>query len=223
MLKPGRDLPLRKGHLWVHSGAVQELEAEPGEVVDVLNHRGRFVARGHRNPNSQIAIRVFTRKREAIDRSFFRKRLQHALTLRRPLERLTDAVRLVHSEGDLLPGLVLDRYGGHLALQIHTASMERSRGVLVDLLVELFNPRGIWDRSDPEARRKEGLGTSEGPLYGEVPELMEVEEGSLRFLVDVRAGQKTGFYLDRGTTAFAFLSRPHGPSGASHPSRGRLL
>lgn len=199
ILKPGRDLPLRRGHPWVYSGAVQRVEgeAEPGEIVEVLDHRGRFIARGYYNPRSQIAIRVLTWRREEIGRRLLRKRLQEAIALRHPLEGRTTAMRLVNSEGDLLPGLIIDRYGDYLALQIHTWGMERLRGVVVDLLRELLQPRGIYDKSDPEARAKEGLGPSEGTIEGEVPQRVEIEEEGMRFLVDLRKGQKTGFYLDQ--------------------------
>ena len=199
ILKPGRDLPLRRGHPWVYFGAVQKVEGEgePGGIVEVLDHRGRFIARGYYNPRSQIAARVLTWRREEIGRGFLRKRLQEAIALRHPLEGRTTAMRLVNSEGDLLPGLIVDRYGDYLALQIHTWGMERLRGTVIDLLRELLKPRGIYDKSDPEARRKEDLPPSEGVLLGQVPDLVEIEEGGLKFLVDIRGGQKTGFYLDQ--------------------------
>ena len=197
VLKPGKDLPLRRGHPWVYSGAVEKLDAAPGDIVDVLDHRGRFIARGYCNPNSNIAVRVLTWKREEIDRSFLRRRLLGAIALRRHLQGRTNAVRLVHSEGDLLPGLIVDRYGDYLSVQVHTAGVERMRGIVMDLLVELLAPKGIYDRSDPQARQKEGLSPSEGLLLGEVPEVVTIEEEGLRFLVNIPEGQKTGFYLDQ--------------------------
>ncbi len=197
LLKPGSERPIKGGHPWVYAGSLEKVEAEAGQVVEVLDHRGRFIAKGHFHPRSPIAIRILTWRREAIDRRFFRRRIQGAFGLRTSLQRITSAMRLINFEGDLLPGLALDRYGEYLSVQIHTEGMDRLREMLLGILGELLPFKGIYERSDAEVRRREGLAPCEGPLLGEVPEAVEVQEGDMRFLVDIRGGQKTGFYLDQ--------------------------
>jgi len=197
LLKPGSEKPIKKGHPWVYAGSLERVEAEGGQVVEVLDHRGRFIAKGHFHPRSPVAIRILTWRREAIDRRFFRRRIEEAFGLRIPLEGITSAMRLVNFEGDLLPGLAIDRYGDYLSVQIHTEGMDRLREMMLGILGELLSFKGIYERSDAEVREREGLGPSEGPLLGEVPEVVEVREGDVRFLVDICRGQKTGFYLDQ--------------------------
>lgn len=197
VLKEGGERVLKEGHPWIRSQAIAKAEAEAGDCVQVLDSKGRFLAQGHYNPHSPLAVRILTWERERVDRAFFRRRLEEALALRAPLLSFTEAVRLVNGEGDLMPGLVVDRYGRWLALQVHTPGMERIKDLLVGLLKELLPLEGIYDKSDPDARKGEGLPPSQGVLWGEVPEVVEVKEGDLRLLVDLKGGQKTGLYLDQ--------------------------
>jgi 23S rRNA (cytosine1962-C5)-methyltransferase len=148
---------------------------------------------------SQIRVRVLTWEKEEIDVSFFSRRLTQAAALREKLvSPSTDGYRLVNGEGDLLPGLVIDRYGEFLVCQFYTAGIDNLKGVVVDALMNLFKPRGIYDKSEGGVRDEEELPPSIGVLAGEEPpELIRIEENGIRFLVDIRKGQKTGFFLDQ--------------------------
>lgn len=197
ILREGAEGPLLEGHPWVRRGSVRRAEGEPGDCVEVRDSRGRFLAKGHFNPRSPLAVRILTWRRERVDGPFFRRRLKEALALRAPLSAFTDAMRLVNGEGDLMPGLIVDRYGKWLSIQVHTPGMERLKGQLVEWLRDLLPLEGIYEKSDPQARAAEGLPPSQGVLWGGVPERVEVREGDLRLLVDLKGGQKTGFYLDQ--------------------------
>ncbi len=202
-LKPGRERPIHLRHPWLFSGAIQHIEesARDGEIVDVVSAQGEWLARGFLNRRSQIVVRLLTWDQdEAVDREFWRRHLERAIQSRSilNLEADTNAFRLVFSESDGLPGLIVDRYADWLVVQFSTLGIERVRDLIIALLDELLHPRGIYERADPTARRREGLGISEGVLTGcEPPEVIEIREEGYRFLVDVRRGQKTGFYLDQ--------------------------
>ena len=195
---------LIRGHPWVYSGAVASAPSvAPGEIVDVWDFRSRFVARGYYNPHSTIAVRVLTRDRDcAIDRGFLARAIRRSVLVRRgnpELAAATDAVRLVHGENDGLPGLVVDDYAGYLVVQFHTLGMELLRSEILDALEEVAEPRGIHERSDVGTRRADGLkDRRSGHLRGEQPpRLIEIREGAVHLCVDVRRGQKTGFFLDQ--------------------------
>ena len=199
ILKPGRDWPVRAGHPWVFSGAIAATEGEgsPGSVTELVSADGRALGRGTWNPKTSIAVRVLTRGDEAVDAGFVRRRLESALRLR-AMVRDTDAWRLVNGEGDYLPGLVVDRYGDFLVCQFLTAGAEQLKPLVVEALVALVRPRGIFERSEGNVRTAEGLGRSAGVLAGDEPpaDLTIVESGR-RYRVDIRGGQKTGFFLDQ--------------------------
>jgi 23S rRNA (cytosine1962-C5)-methyltransferase len=200
-LKKGRERPVLQGHPWIFSGAVEKVEGEPelAGVADVFDHSGNWLARGLYNPKSQIRVRVLTWEKEEIDASFFSRRLSQAAALReRLLSPSTDSYRLVNGEGDFLPGLVVDRYGEFLICQFYTAGIDSLKAVVVDTLTTLFKPRGIYDHSEGGVRDEEELLPSVGVLAGEEPpELITIQENGIGFLVDVRKGQKTGFFLDQ--------------------------
>ena len=203
-LKPKRDRSVRQRHPWLFSGAIARSDdVQDGKLVDVVSAGGEWLARGYLNRRSQIAVRLLTWEREqAIDGAFWRGRLERAIAGRAALRAAPDvsAYRLVNAESDGLPGLVLDRYGEWLVLQALTLGMERHKRELVELLatLDLGGVRGIYERSDDQMREKEGLGSAVGLLWGdEPPELVEISEHGHRFLVDLRAGHKTGFYLDQ--------------------------
>jgi 23S rRNA (cytosine1962-C5)-methyltransferase len=166
-------------------------------MVDVVDHRGRFLARGDYNPASSLAVRVMGRDRaEAIDAVFLRRRISEAVAWRRTFYATGDCCRLVFGEGDRLPGLTVDRYGPVLVIQISTLGMDRRREAIVAALEDTLHPRGIYERSDLPVRAREGLEPRTGALAGEVPETLEVVIDDLRFLVHPRESQKTGLYLD---------------------------
>lgn len=200
-LKKGREGPVLKGHPWIFSGAIEKVDGDPetASVADVFDSRGNWLARGLCNPKSQIRVRILTREKEEIDSFFFCRRLSQAAARReRFLSPSTDSYRLVNGEGDLLPGLVVDRYGDFLVCQFFTAGIDKLKGAVVDALSSLFKPRGIYERSEGGVREEEELPPSVGVLVGEEPpELVRIEENRISFLVDVRKGQKTGFFLDQ--------------------------
>jgi 23S rRNA (cytosine1962-C5)-methyltransferase len=200
-LKKGRERPVLQGHPWIFSGAVEKIEGESASagIADVFDHQRNWLARGLYNPKSQIRVRVLTWEKEDIDSSFFFRRLSLAAALReRLISPTTDSYRVVNGEGDLLPGLVVDRYGEFLVCQFYTAGIDRLKGIVVDALMNLFKPRGIYDKSEGGVRDEEELPPSVGVLAGEEPpELIRIEENGIRFLVDIRKGQKTGFFLDQ--------------------------
>lgn len=200
-LKKGRERPIVNGHPWIFSGAIErsEGEADAAAVADVLDHRGEWLARGVYNPKSQIRVRVLTWEKEEIDAGFFSRRFADAAALReRLVAPATDAYRVVNGEGDLVPGLVVDRYGEFLVCQFYTAGIDRLKPLVVEALVELFKPKGIYERSEGGVRDEEGLAPAVGALAGEEPpEHLRIEENGIAFLVDVRHGQKTGFFLDQ--------------------------
>lgn len=201
-LKPHREESLLSGHLWIFSGALQQPPhwIEPGGLVDVKSSTAQFVARGYYNPRTDIAIRILTRDiEEAIDEDFLRRRIRSAVELRRVFDpNRTNAYRLINSEGDGLPGLIVDRFAEILVVQIHTAGMEGLRQLLIDALMDETGTRGLLLRNDSQSRRREGLELEEPQVAaGGVPMEVTVRENDVLFLVDAWQGQKTGFYLDQ--------------------------
>ena len=203
ILNPDRDKPVRNRHPWVFSGAIARVEGDPadGDIVTVQSADGEALALGYWNRRSQIRARLLTwNPSESIGDAFWRGRLERAITARRALAGSGDttAYRLVNAENDGVPGLVVDRYGDWLVIQALTLGIDRRKGALARLLVDLLAPRGVYERSDADVRAKEGLEPATGVLLGEEPpDLIDVMERGHRFWVDVRAGHKTGFYLDQ--------------------------
>lgn len=214
ILKQGKEKPILRGHPWVFSGAVARAEGElsPGEMGEVYSGDGKFLGMGQFNPHSQIILRLLTRKKEVLDVSFFRGRLLQAITLReKGLKGKTNAYRVVNGEGDFLPGLIVDRYEETLVLQCLTAGMERLKELFIDLLAKQFKPKSIYERSDTPMRKEEGLPELKGLLYGEeIVAPIEIDEYGCRFRVDVKEGQKTGFYLDQRENRFSLQAVSQG-------------
>jgi 23S rRNA (cytosine1962-C5)-methyltransferase len=214
VLKKGKEKPLLRGHPWVFSGAVEKVEGDvsPGDIGEVYSREGHFLGIGPLNPHSQIILRVLTQKKEELNIDFFRERISKAAVLREKwLKGKTNAYRLVNGEGDFLPGLMVDCYGGIFVLQCLTAGMERLKGLLTDLIVRDFRPQSVYERSDVATRREEGLSESSGLLFGkEVPDRIEIEEFGCHFRVNVKRGQKTGFYLDQRENRFSLEELAHG-------------
>ena len=200
-LKPSREASFLRKHPWVFSGAISKTEGNPGsgETVDIISAKGNWLARGAFSPLSQIRARAWTfNENEKIDSGFFKKKLSKAIKLREEIFPGTSACRLIHGESDGLPGLIVDRYENFLVTQFMSAGAERWKQEIVSLLNELIPNEGVYERSDAGVREKEGLPLQKGLLSGnEPPDLIEITEGDSKFLVDIRNGHKTGFYLDQ--------------------------
>jgi 23S rRNA (cytosine1962-C5)-methyltransferase len=203
LLQPRRARPFYGRHPWVYPGAISAVEGAPadGDVVELFAHAGDFVARGLYNSRSKIRVRLYTWDVDTpLDRAFFRARLEDAVQLRRLLELDGPgrACRLVFSEGDGLSGCTVDRYDRWLALQFTSLALAQQREMFVELLVELIQPAGIYQRTERGIGQLEGLEAHDGLVWGEAPPgPIEIEEGGVRFLVNLTEGQKTGFYLDQ--------------------------
>lgn len=201
VIAKGREKSLLRRHPWVFSGAVAKVDgrARPGDTVEVVSASGRWLGRGAVSPDSNIRVRIWTfDQKEAVDAAFFRRRLARALAARELPGVPARACRLVAAEADGLPGLIVDRYGDFCVCQFLAAGVERYKAEIADALLDLTGCAGVYERSDAEVRAKEGLTPLTGVLRGaEPPELVEIDEGPARFLVDVRGGHKTGFYLDQ--------------------------
>jgi len=191
---------LLQGHLWVFDNEVMDVEGAytNGDVVHVTDHKGRTIGKGYINDHSKIVIRLLTFRDEEIDRAFFRRRIEEAIEYRRSLGYPPDgSFRVVFSEGDLLPGLIVDKYGDSLTLQILTLGMERWKEEIIDILKELIHTETIIERSDVGVRQKEGLEPTKGILWGKGEEKTLITLDGLKFEIDLMEGHKTGFYLDQ--------------------------
>jgi 23S rRNA (cytosine1962-C5)-methyltransferase len=195
----GREKKLQHGYPWVQRGEISEVlgAPTPGALVRVVNFRNETLGIGTYNPQSRFPVRVLTAADEPIDRAFFEQRLERALRHRQRVVQDTNAMRLVFSESDGLPGLIVDQYADYLVVQVRTMGMERLRELWLPTLIEQLEPKGVIERSEMASRAEEGLEPFAGVLHGDAPELIEIEESGLTFLVPTDAGRKTGFYLDQ--------------------------
>lgn len=188
---------LRLGHLWVYRSDVRSAQAEPGAVVRLTDERGRFHGRAFYSDKSQIAVRLLTREDVPASRTFFTERLRRAAAYRKLVVENSEACRLVYSEADLLPSLIVDRYGDYLVIQTLSQGTERLKSLFTEILVELFSPKGVLERNDPKVRMLEGLDQRVSVVYGEVPAEVVVKESGVAFAYDLPKGQKTGSFLDQ--------------------------
>lgn len=196
-LRRGREQRVLGGHPWVFRSDIErEDSAADGLPVRVLTSAGRFLAMAVYNPRSQISLRILSRRDEPIDGAFIRGRVRRALDYRRRFADL-NSCRLIFAESDGLPAVIADKFGDVIVLQILCLGMERFKGDIVDALAQELSPRGIYERNDVPVRELEGLSQQTGLLFGEVPDRVEMQENGVRFLVDVKEGQKTGFFLDQ--------------------------
>ena len=201
ILRKGKEHRLVAGHPWVYAGEIQRVTGDPvdGDAVELRDHKDRFLGRGLCNSNSQISVRRFTTEKEELDEAFFRRRLEAAARYRERLQPgvLAEATRLVSSESDQLPGLILDKYGDHLVLQALTLGIDIRKPMIVKLVRELFHPVAIIERSDVHTRKLEGLEEAKGFLDGAGSDAVEVTVGNVRFAARLLEDQKTGLYLDQ--------------------------
>ncbi len=198
-LRRGEERDIRAGALWIYDNEIDWIDENctDGSIVDIIDSRRRFVARGYFNAKSKIAARVLTlSKDEVIDRSFFRSRIARAKEYRESLG-FSDSYRVVFGESDGLPGLTVDKFGSYLSFQIAALGMEVWKQDLIEILVELFQPEGIFERDDIPVREKEGLTQIKTCVYGRVPERIEITEHDAKMFVSIENGQKTGHFLDQ--------------------------
>lgn len=210
--KRGEDR-VQSGHPWVYRSDIAEVRAAAGEIVRVSGPRNRVLGEALFSDRSEITIRMLTRGDTRVDDGLLRKRLEQAIRFRETLKIEGTAYRLVHGEADLLPSLIVDRYGDYLVMQALSQGMDALTPRIVTLLAELMKPKGILARNDPRVRLLEGLEQKVEVLHGDVPDTIEVTEGHVHYGVDPFHGQKTGLFLDQRENRMA----------AAHYASGRVL
>ena len=201
-LRSNRSGPAAGFHPWIFTGAFAALpkNLNPGDPVRIESDKGEFLACGYFNEGSNIAVKIWgVDPDEEVDAFFFLKRIANACEFRQKYVQnsMTDSYRLIHGESDWLPGFTADKYADYLCVQFHTRAMERWRSEIIRALIKTLSPKGIYECSDSHTRLRDGLSPISGILYGDVPDLVHIRENVLKFIVDVKQGQKTGFFLDQ--------------------------
>ena len=203
-LKKGEERRILAGHPWVYANEAQKIigKDKNGSLATVLTFDGKYVGKGFINHASKILVRIFIRdQRDDVD-GVIAERI-HAANAQRLQLGYKNCYRAVFAEADNLPALIVDKYGDYLSVQILSLGMYQRKKAIVNALVNEFSPKGIYERSDVAVRKKEGLPEETGVLYGDVPEFVEIEENGLKMAVNVRNGQKTGYFLDQKENRFA--------------------
>ena len=199
-IKKDRERMWQSGHPWMYSGAVEKIEGNPeaGSVIEVYNWKKEFIGYGHYNKNSKIMVRMLEKDiNKKIDLNWYSEKVKEAYALREMININSNGYRLIHSESDSLPGVIVDRFGDYLVVQASTLGMEKDKEFLIEALKkEILNLKGIYEKSEGDGRKLEGLPEVSGVLFGEVPDEIEIFEGEARFTIDLK-GQKTGFYSDQ--------------------------
>ncbi len=203
-LKKNEEKRIVAGHSWVYANEVAKIEGKDknGSLASVYSYDGRFIGKGYINHASKILVRIFIRGNETDGEEFYFNAIKAANDYRLRLG-YSNAYRAVFAESDNLPALIVDKYGDILVIQCLSLGIELRKKLICDCLIKLFNPKGIYERSDVTVRKKEGLEEVKGILYGEVPDYCPIEENGIKMLVDVKNGQKTGYFLDQKENRFA--------------------
>lgn len=202
---------VRAGHLWIYRSDVRaNADVRGGSVVSVRDERGRFIGQALYSDQSEITLRLLTLRDEAIDREWWRERLRASVARRTGLERVADAYRLVYSEGDLLPSLIVDKYGDVVVLQTLSQGTDVVKEMLTELLVDELHPRAILERNDVRVRELEGLEQRASVLWGDAPAELEITQHGVRYQVAPLGGQKTGAFLDQRENHLAAQRVAHG-------------
>jgi len=199
---------VRGGHLWIYRSDIVDVAAEGGSIVRVIDERGNLVGQALYSDASQIALRFLTQRNEEIDRGWWRRKIVEAAA-RRKISPDTNAYRLIYSEGDLLPSLIVDVYNDVLVLQTLSQGMDALKPLLTEILIEEFKPRAVIERNDARVRELEGLPLIAGTVYGAAPEELEILQHGLRFYVEPLGGQKTGSFLDQRENRLAARAAAH--------------
>lgn len=194
----GKHHRVLEGHPWVYKTELEQQYAlPPGEMVRVVDYKNRFLGVGYYNSNSQIAVRLMSFNEEEINYDWLKNKIERANLYRQRVVANTDSYRLIYGEADQIPGLIVDRFGDYLVLQSLTFGIEKLKPLIVEALMEVIKPQGIYERSDVQVREKEGLPLVTGLLAGEVPELVIINENGFKFSVNIKEGHKTGYFLDQ--------------------------
>jgi 23S rRNA (cytosine1962-C5)-methyltransferase len=203
-LKKNEEKRLLAGHSWVYANEVAKIEGKDknGSLATVCAFDGRFIGKGYINHASKILVRIFIRNQDTDEGDFYYNRILEAWEQRKKLG-YENCCRVVFGEADNLPALIVDKYADVLSIQCLSLGIHQRKKTIVDALVRIFSPRGIFERSDVAVRAKEGLQQEKGVLYGEVPDEVIIEENGLKMSVDVKNGQKTGYFLDQKENRFA--------------------
>lgn len=195
---------------WVYDNEIMDMSSDSlkaGDIVEVVTKKGAFLGMGYFNPRSVISVRILSFQREEINKQFFVEKIRRAFESRRDILRVTDSCRIVYAEADGLPGLIADLYNGFLVIQINTMGMEKRREMIIDAFRQVIELKGIYEKSDPRSRDKEGLGTEERAICGDIPDRLKIHENGIKFLVEIKGSQKTGFYLDQRRNRFLTAAR----------------
>src|SRR5438067_7662207 len=202
---------IRKGHLWVYRSDVRDAQdVGAGMIVSVVDEAKNFVGQAFYSDQSEIALRFLSTSREIIDRDWWRARLRQSAERRSAIAKETNGYRLVYSEGDLLPSLIIDVYDGHYVLQALSQGTDRLQNEILELIVEEFKPRSVSERNDARVRQLEGLELRKGVLSGDAPDDIEIHQNAVRFIVSPLSGQKTGAFLDQRENYLAAAKVAHG-------------
>ncbi len=203
-LKKGEEKRILAGHSWVYANEVAKIEGKDknGSLASVFAHDGRYIGKGYINHASKILVRIFIRNNETDDEIFYENAIKTANEYRLRLG-YKNCYRMIFAEADNLPALIVDKYGDYLAIQCLSLGIDMRKETICKILVKLFNPKGIYERSDVAVRKKEALPEIKQTLYGEVPDYVEIEENDLKMLADIKNGQKTGYFLDQKENRFA--------------------
>lgn len=198
-LKKGEERRIIEGHPWIYANEVSRIEGKDkqGSIAKVYSSSGKFIGQGYINHLSKIVVRLLSYDEREIDRAFFYERIASAWQMRQDLGGFDNSCRVIFGEADGLPGLVVDKYGEYLSVQILSLGIEVRKDMILDILEEIIKPLGIYERSDVAVREKEGLEQVKGLLRGNVPERVEISENGVRMYVDIINGQKTGYFLDQ--------------------------
>jgi 23S rRNA (cytosine1962-C5)-methyltransferase len=198
ILKKGEEQRIQMGHPWVFDNEVRSTEGsyEPADIVDVVDFKDRFIGRGYINPKSKILVRILTREHEEINKEFFRKKIIQAWEYRKRLVD-TSSCRVIFGEADFLPALIVDKFSDYLSIQTLSLGIEKYKDIIVELLEEILEPKGIYERNDVQIREKEGLEQKKGFIKGPFDTTVEIMENEVKMLVDIENGQKTGYFLDQ--------------------------
>lgn len=194
---------VRSGHLWIFRSDIIKIEANGGEIVSVFDEANDFIGKAFFSDKSEISLRIITTENIEIDFEFWKQRFQAAFERRQSIEKTSNAYRLINSEADFIPSLIVDNYNGVFVIQTLSQTTEKLKSVFIKVLIELFTVKSILERNDAKVRELEGLEIINSVLYGKIPEEIIIEQDSIKFRVSPLSGQKTGSFLDQRENHFA--------------------